>query len=263
MVRSHRWLAAVVALSFAGTWWLVAYGQNTGFMLLGLAGFLHFRRADRPLAAGACAALTALKPHLLACFGVLLVANIAHAPRVGDTRDRRRRDSRSHSAVAVTANPAVVAQFVETARHPAEGATPLSAWALPVPAYWLRMWLAPDQFWVQFVPCASRAAASLRAVFGAGRDWDWSRELPLVVAVSVLATPYGGWIFDLPVLLVPVVYAAVARLVSVKQWAARGRVVVGQAAITVASFARPGGLHEYWWVAPRGAVSADQANPER
>src|SRR4051812_23087880 len=24
---SHRWLAAVVAISFVGTWWLVAYGQ--------------------------------------------------------------------------------------------------------------------------------------------------------------------------------------------------------------------------------------------
>src|SRR5262245_14988290 len=72
---THRWFAAVVALSFAGTWWLVAYGQNTGFMLLGLAGFLHFRRAEKPFAAGACAALTALKPHLLAVFGVLLLTD--------------------------------------------------------------------------------------------------------------------------------------------------------------------------------------------
>src|SRR5947208_6038678 len=54
--NEHRWFAAVVALSFAGTWWLVAYGQNTGFMLLGLAGFLHFAKRDKPLAAGACAA---------------------------------------------------------------------------------------------------------------------------------------------------------------------------------------------------------------
>ena len=41
-------------------------------------------------------------------------------------------------AAALAPNPAVVAQFVEAARHPAEGATPLSAWAVPVPAYWLR-----------------------------------------------------------------------------------------------------------------------------
>ena len=69
-----RGLGGAVAVSFVGTWWLVGYGQNTGFLLLGLAGFLHFARRDRPFAAGACAALTALKPHLLAVFGVLLVA---------------------------------------------------------------------------------------------------------------------------------------------------------------------------------------------
>src|SRR5688572_28236490 len=34
---THRWFAAVVAISFAGTWWLVAYGQNTSLLLLGLA----------------------------------------------------------------------------------------------------------------------------------------------------------------------------------------------------------------------------------
>src|SRR5262245_59584780 len=151
--REHRWLAAVVALSFAGTWWLVAYGQNTGLMLLGLAGFLHFRQRDKPLAAGACAALTALQPHLLAVFGGLFVA---------DAVTRRGAKSLAIGVgvigvaliAALGANPAAIEQFVEAVRHPAEGAVLLSGWTLPVPSYWLRMWLAPDHFWVQFVPCA-------------------------------------------------------------------------------------------------------------
>src|SRR5206468_11079814 len=69
------WLAAVAGVASVGTWWVVAYGQNTGLLALGLAGFLYFTRKEKPLAAGACAALTALKPHLLAGFGVLLVAD--------------------------------------------------------------------------------------------------------------------------------------------------------------------------------------------
>ena len=245
---AHRWCAAVVALSFAGSWWLVAYGQNTGFMLLGLAGFLHFSRNGKPLTAGAFAALTALKPHLLAVFGVLLVADAL-----------TRRGSRALAAgvgaiaialaVALAANPTVISQFVEAARHPAEGAVPLSGWALPVPAYWLRMWLAPYHFWVQFVPCALACAGFLAYRARRGAAWDWSRELPLVVAVSVLTTPYGGWVFDLPVLLVPVVWAA-ARLVSAKRWPLAGVFVAGQAIVTAASFAWPGALHAYWWVAP-------------
>ena len=70
-----RWIAQIVGLSFVGTWWVVAYGQNTGLLLLGLAGFLHATRKEQPVAAGAWAALTALKPHLLAGFGVLLLVD--------------------------------------------------------------------------------------------------------------------------------------------------------------------------------------------
>jgi len=44
------------------------------------------------------------------------------------------------------------------------------------------------------------------------RNWDWTVETPRLVAVSILAAPYGAWGFDLVVLLVPVVRAA-ARLV--------------------------------------------------
>jgi hypothetical protein len=243
-----RWLAALVAISFSGTWWLVAYGQNTGLLLLGLAGFLHFRQKDRPFAAGACAALTALKPHLLAVFGVLLVADAV-----------TRRGAQALAAgvavvalalgVALVTNPNVLAQFLDATRHPAQGATALSEWWLPVPAFWLRKWLAPDQFWVQFVPCALACAGFLTYRVRKGAAWNWARALPLVVAVSFLTTPYGGWIFDLPVLLVPVVWAA-ARPIPAHRGEFTVAFLVGQIAITVASFVWAGALHAYWWVAP-------------
>jgi hypothetical protein len=267
----HRWVGALVALVFTGTWWLVAYGQNTGFMLLGLAGFLHFSRANRPRAAGAVAALTALKPHLLACFGVLLVATGA-TRRGWGALVAGATVILGAFVIASAANPAVGSQFLEAARNPAEGAVALSDWALPVPAYWLRMWLAPNQFWVQFVPCALACAGFLAHRVWSGAAWDWTRVLPFAVAVSVLTTPYGGWIFDLPVLLVPVM-AAVARLVATGRWVLAGVVIVGQAAINVASFALPTvfargvGLNEYWWVAPAALVlclpALGRANPGR
>jgi hypothetical protein len=231
---------------------VVAYGQNTGLLLLGLAGFLHFRQRDKPLAAGACAALTALKPHLLAVFGALLVADLC-------TRRGWKPVASGVVAiagallVALAANPQVVAQFIDAARHPAEGAVPLSAWALPVPAYWLRVWLAPDQFWVQFVPCALACVGFLIYRLWKGAAWDWARELHLVVAMSFLTTPYGGWIFDLPVLLVPVVWAA-ARLASGRRWGWLAALVLGLSATTAGTFAQAGAgagaLPAYWWVAP-------------
>lgn len=244
---ARRPLAALVAAASVGTWWLSVYGQNTGLIVLGLAGFLHFRRADRPLAAGACAALTALKPHLLVCFGVLLIADAV-------TRRGAKALAAGVAVVALAlaaafvANPAVIGQFVEAARNPADGAIPLSAWVLPVPSYWLRVWLAPTHFWVQFVPCALAGAAALAYRVWKGAQFDWARALPAAVVVSVLATPYGGWLFDLPVLLVPVVWAA-ARLARAGR-PAFAAFVAGQAAVTVATFAHTGPLEHSWWVAP-------------
>lgn len=243
-----RWVAQLVALSFVGTWWTVTFGQNTGLLLLGVAGFAYFRKLDRPAIAGAFAALTALKPHLLAVFGVLFVL---------DAVTRRGRIAlASGSAVvaaslglALLANPDVIAQYREALRNPAPEAVPLSAWKLPVASYWLRVWLAPQAFWVQFVPCLLACAGYAVYRLWRGRQWGWTAELPGVVAVSVLVSPYGGWIFDLSVLLVPVVWLA-ARAVRQNEWGIAGTLTAGQLAVLVASQAWVFDLHQFYWVAP-------------
>jgi len=241
-----RWIAQLVGASFVGTWWLVAYGQNTGLLVLGLAGYLHFIRKDRPFAAGVFAALTALKPHLLAGFGAILIADAA-------TRRGRIALLTGIASIALAlglvllVNPNVLGQFASAVRDPSPDAIPLHAWTLPVPSYWLRMKVAPDQFWVQFVPCLAACAALVAWRLRAGAQWDWVRAMPLVVSISVLTTPYGGWIFDLPVLLVPVIWSA-ALLVQRPLW--MWAFLSGQIAITIISFATPGALHAYWWVAP-------------
>jgi hypothetical protein len=68
------------------------------------------------------------------------------------------------------------------------------------------------------------------------------------VAISVLTAPYG-WIFDLPVLLVPVMWAT-SRLVQARHWVFLTLFFFGQIVVTVVSIATAGGLHDYWWVAP-------------
>ena len=245
-----RWIAQLIGLSFVGTWWVVAYGQNTGLLVLGLAGYLHFIRKDRPLAAGAFAALTALKPHLLAGFGALLIADVvARRGRIGLAV--------GFGVIVLSlgfvllADPDVIGQFAAAVRDPGPNAIPLHAWTLPVPSYWLRMAVAPDHFWVQFVPCVVACVALVVWRLRASERWDWSRALPVAVAISVLTTPYGGWIFDLPVLLVPVTWCA-ARL---RTHLLLSAFLAGQIAITVISFATPGALHEYWWVAPAVLLS--------
>jgi hypothetical protein len=243
-----RWLAPLVAFACVGTWWVITYGQNTGLLVLGLAGFLHFTQRNKPLAAGACAALTALKPHLLAGFGVVLIIDaLTHRGRVALASGLS--VIAVSLGVALLANPDLVSQFIVAVREPGPGAVALHDWTLPVPAYWLRMELAPSNFLVQFVPCAVACLVLAIWRISAGSAWDWKRALPAIVTLSVLTTPYGGWIFDLPVLLVPAMWCA-GRLASARLWVLLGVFLVGQLAIVVVTFATPGALHAYWWVAP-------------
>jgi hypothetical protein len=69
----QRWLAWLIALTFAPTLFLLMIGQISGLLLLGLSGFLYFTRCGRPVAAGCCAALTAIKPHLSPLFALILL----------------------------------------------------------------------------------------------------------------------------------------------------------------------------------------------
>lgn len=243
-----QWLALVVGLPFVGSWWTVSFGQNTGFLLLGLAGFVYFRTHDRPTLAGAMAALTALKPHLLAVFGVLLVLDAV-------TRPGRIALAAGVAVLAVSlgltvlANPEVWQQYRDAVSHPKAEAVPLQAWKLPVPSYWLRTAVAPERFWVQFVPCAAACLGYAFFRLRCGSEWNWIRELPRITWVAVLTTPYGGWIFDLAVLLVPVM-AAAAALARAQAWKLGSTAFMGLIVIVLVSNVWVFGLHEFYWVAP-------------
>jgi hypothetical protein len=242
-----RWLAVLVGLMFVATWWMVSFGQNAGLILLGLAGYLHFSHSGRPLAAGACAAITALKPHLLAGFGLLLLA---------DAVSRRGRITLLAGGsviglslgVSLLANPNVIEQYLAATRNPGPGAVALHDWTLPVPAYWFRVWVDSDLFWLQFLPSLVACAGILIWRIWNRNEWNWARAIPWVVALSVLTTPYG-WIFDQTVLLVPVIIVT-SRLLQARQWFLLGLFLIGQLLVTVGSLAMKWDLHQLWWVAP-------------
>jgi hypothetical protein len=238
-----RWFVPhLVAFAFAPTFWMAHYGQNTAFLLLGLAGFLYFR-PTRPTLAGCFAALTAIKPHLLAVVGVLIVLDVF--------RDRGWRVLLGGalmlvvgSAVALAFNTHIFQLFVEATTRPATAETvPLKDWHVPLFAYDLRQWIDPTRFGIQFVPCA--VACGLMAVsrLFRGKTWDWAEQLPAGVLVSCLYAPYGGWIFDLVVLLVPV-----TQLVCRARGPIGGALVVLTVVLNVAAI-RPINLQDFGWYA--------------
>ena len=252
--RPLWWLAApiLIAATFGPTWWLLGYGQNAGFVLIGLAGFLALRGKGYPFAAGVVAALMAVKPHLLAPFGLVMLLDGFATPAGRRLLLGGAVALLAAVAVALVPNPDVFAQFAEALARPSSHANPsVTAWQVPLIAYKLRWALDPDggtPFWTQFVPCAAACAAAVPYWWLRRKTWDWTAETPRLVLASLLLAPYGAWPFDLTILLVPVVqtFARVARdgrLVPV------GIAVAGHLAVSL-MMTTLGALHDAIWVTP-------------
>jgi len=207
--QSSLWL--VVPVAFVPTVWLISFAQNTGFILFGLAGFLYLRTRGYPIAAGVVGALTAIKPHLLALFGLALLLDAGTKPGrrvlLGGAIALL-----AGSALALLANRDIFAQYYAAMTRPhAADAPSVTMWELPLVSYHLRMRLAPDYFRVQFAPIALAAVALVPYWWLRRKTWDWPTEVPRLTFASLLLAPYGGWVFDLVILLVSVT-AAVARV---------------------------------------------------
>lgn len=256
----HVWLAWMLALFCGPTAFLIWYGQIAGLCLLGLSGFLYFNQRNQPAVAGLFAALTAIKPHLLFGFGLVLVLNAIV------TRQGRIALAAGCAAVAVAAGT-VHAIHPEVYRHYAGAgwessstvATAPKDWHQPLFSYWLRKEIDPAQFWMQFVPTLAAATGIAWYWLRRRAAWDWPSEMPFLIFTSVLCAAYGAWIFDLVVLIVPMIALACvliradARLSSI--------CLVGYLALTTAAIAcqlvvwlvtgsRTTGLHTFIWYSP-------------
>ena len=150
------------------------------------------------------------------------------------------------SLVSLTVYRDIFDLFVAAVRRPATPETvPLSEWDLPLIAHKLRHAIDPHRFWIQFVPLGVACGLMAAHKLWLGRRWCWREQLPWAVLVSCLYAPYGGWIFDLVVLLVPAVQV-VARA---KGWVLTAAVVL----VNVVAI-RPLNLEDFGWYAPAMGV---------
>lgn len=255
------WVAYLVTATFAPTAFLLWSGQVTGVVLAGLAGFVWAARRGRPLAAGACAALTAIKPHLLTLFALWLLLEAAR------TRSARRVVVGGLAVglvlclVPTLANPGVWGDYLRVITAPSsDDHQHLSRWAPPLAGWWLRQAVPGHPFWVQWVPLVAAVAgfgawyarAAGRAPTPPAGPPGRSAPLPWLVGASLLAAPYGVWEHDLVLLLVPVL--AVAAVVAEAPNPAAVAVGVGWLAATdavmLAMMFCPAASKWYVWVTP-------------
>ncbi len=201
---NRPWLAPLVALTFVPALCALVVGQITPLVLLGAALFLPLVRARRDAAAGAVTALLAVKPHLAYLFWVALAIWAIGARRwkvlLGGALT-----GVALVGVAMALRPTILADYWQTLKE-----TP-AQYASPTLGYLLRLALASPWFGWQFVPLAPGLAWLAWWGWRNQKDWDWSARTPPLLLASALTAAYGAWLFDLVILLVPIL-AAAARL---------------------------------------------------
>jgi len=190
----------LLVYGFAPILGCVMLAQSSPFACLGLVLFLYWRN-DRPFVSGLAASLMLIKPHLFVPF--FLVWLIESAVTRGY---RRVYGILTGLVVAVSVplayNHSVLSQYFVRSRVSRIGED-----FIPSLPGLLRMMIARQAFWVQFVPIA---IASVWAVWYYQRhreNWEWNREGLVLVLVSVWAAPYSLFVDE--VVLLPAVVAAI------------------------------------------------------
>ena len=180
--------------SFAPAIVCLARGQVGLLILVGLVLFLRFYRT-RPLLAGACLWLCALKPHLFLPFGVVLIAWVI-ASRSYKVLLGAAGAMASSAAIVTAMNPAVWAEWVRSMRVDRIDRIPI-----PCLSNMVRRAISPDTMWLQYVPAALACVWALAYFLRHRDDWDWWGHGSVVVLVSLLVAPYT-WLTD-QVILIP------------------------------------------------------------
>jgi hypothetical protein len=199
--RRYRWMALVAAATFLPMGTAEHVGQLTPLILASLVAFLYLMRAERYFLAGACLLLVGLKPHLLYLVALAVVLWLVQHRKWGLALGAVSSYTAS-TAVAILVNPRVTGFFHGTMTVAMNNVCGIGGV--------LREVFGMQHTWLQFLPTVVSIAWFLWYWTRHRSDWDWSRQIPLLVLVSVCASP-NTWFHDF-ILVLPAVMAIAVEM---------------------------------------------------
>jgi len=201
--EQKRMIAWLIALSFVPTLMVLRIGQIAPWLLLGTIGFMEAERRRADWLAGAAFALTTIKPHLMFLFG-LTVLVWCIAQRRWKILAGSMVAAGLATALACWRDPNVFLHYQQFAVS-----NPPFGNVTPTIGGMLRVLFGERRIWLQFVPTAIALLWFPIYWHGRRKNWHWEEQASLLILISFVATAYGAWPFDLVVLLVPLIQAAV------------------------------------------------------
>jgi hypothetical protein len=252
--HDHWWVVVALVFTSGPVWWQAAVGQYAGILLFGIALYLSALKANRPILAGLCLTLIALKPHLFVFFAIGLLIDAIRSS-FGRRVVLGGVIGLTVGAVAVTiASPGIWSQYIAaTTGEGSPYAPSLRIWFSPTIPAWIRFAIPGHAFWIQLVPCAVATICFAVYWWRRGNPNRWPETLNWVIPAGLLLAPYGSWPSDLALMLVPII-VIVARI-DARGWVLPGRARLAAAYLVanvavMAMFIWYNGTEHYVWVAP-------------
>ncbi len=201
-LSSRRWIAIAIAFTFVPTLFVLQSGQISALVLLGSVLFIWAIKNQYEYAAGAAVCLIAIKPHLAYLLWFALIADLYI--------NRRWRIITGGiicggvmSLIPTMLNPSVWEQYLQAYQmYP-----PVEHVSLTIGVA-LRMMFNERVFWLQFLPMIPGMIWLIWHMRRNRTVWNWQEQMPLIILVSFVTTPYGAWHFDLVLLLLPILHRA-------------------------------------------------------
>jgi hypothetical protein len=106
-------------------------------------------------------------------------------------------------ALALWPNTHVLEQYRFALANPPSGNVTPTLGAL------LRLAFGHERVWLQYLPSAAGLLWFPFYYAANRRHWDWQAQGPVLLLVSFLTASYGAWVFDLVILLIPLLRAAI------------------------------------------------------
>jgi hypothetical protein len=195
-----------VAVTYVPAFTVIMKGQIVPLVLLGVVGFVHFEKRGQYFLAGMSTILIAIKPHIIYLFWFALLLWIL---------DRRRWSVTLGAglcfsimiAIPLLYDPDIFNRYFIMLT----GQSPALLWYTPTIGTYLRLWLGMERYWLQFVPTGLGLLWFCFYWQRERRTWDWNRQMPMLIIVSLMTTFYG-WLNDY-ILLLPVIAQVAAWII--------------------------------------------------
>ncbi len=195
-----RLLAVVLALAFVPSVSALIVGQISPLLLLGAAGFLWFISQEQEFEAGVVSTLLPIKPHMSYLFWMALLVWAVGTRRwkllVGGALT-----GVTLTLIAAAFRPSILTDYWQTAQTPPAGNGPLEL------SFLLRLRMESPSFAWQYVLLLGLVWLGWYG-WHHRIDWNWPRQMPWLLLVSALTAVYDARLFDLVVLLVPLLDVA-------------------------------------------------------